>query len=71
MLGLSIETQAIERVLPTEKALCIEVIEQAILARLPHNTQLLRWAIVGKGESTAVATTYHIEATIQRVTSAL
>ena len=69
--ALSIETQAIERVLPTEKALCIDAIERAILAGFPHKTQLLRWAIVGKGESTAVATTYHVEATIQRVTSAL
>jgi hypothetical protein len=65
MLGLSIETKAIERALPTDRALCIDAIEQAILAGFPHNTQLLRWAIVDKGESTAVATSYHIEATLQ------
>jgi hypothetical protein len=64
-----VETQSLCIEIPAEKALCIETLEHAILAQFPAQTQVLRWAIVGKCESTVLASTsifYQIEATIQR-----
>jgi hypothetical protein len=63
-----IETQSLLIEVPIEQALCIETLERAILGQFPAQTQLLRWAIVAKIESTTMAIAiYRIEATVQRV----
>jgi len=68
MLSTVVETQSLIIEVSTDQSLCIETIEQAILAGFPAKTHLLRWAIVGQNKPVTSNNKvgYCIEATVQR-----
>jgi hypothetical protein len=68
MLSSVVETQSLIIEVSADQSLCIETIEQAILAGFPAKTHLLRWAIVGQTKPINIEMVgYYIEATVQYV----
>jgi hypothetical protein len=67
MLSSVVETQSLVIEVSAEQSLCIETLEQSILAGFPAETHLLRWAIVRNVSvlTDPSACCYDIETTIQ------